>query len=115
MSPKESGDVSWYSTSQNVATVDEKGYVTAVGEGTTSIVYKTAAGKEGKCTVTVNQPKSISLTGGIDPTFYTTDDEMNKFDKKAYLLMLYTATELPKSNSGFCGNGRPCEGRNSGY
>mgnify|MGYP000618702052 CR=1 FL=1 len=41
-----------------------------------------AAGKEGKCTVTVNQPKSISLTGGIDPTFYTTDDEMNKFDKK---------------------------------
>lgn len=82
MSPKESGDVSWYSTSQNVATVDEKGYVTAVGEGTTSIVYKTAAGKEGKCTVTVNQPKSISLTGGIDPTFYTTDDEMNKFDKK---------------------------------
>lgn len=82
VSPKESGDVSWYSTSQNVATVDEKGYVTAVGEGTTSIVYKTAAGKEGKCTVTVNQPKSISLTGGIDPTFYTTDDEMNKFDKK---------------------------------
>ena len=83
VSPEESGDVSWYSTSQNVATVDETGYVTAVGEGTTSIVYKTAAGKEGKCTVTVNQPKSISLTGGIDPTFYTTDDEMNKFDKKA--------------------------------
>ena len=60
VSPEESGDVSWYSTSQNVATVDEKGYVTAVGEGTTSIVYKTAAGKEGKCTVTVNQPNSIS-------------------------------------------------------
>lgn len=73
----------WFSTSQNVATVDEKGLVTAVGSGTTNIVYQLSNGTEGSCTVKVNEPKEVSLTGGINPTFYPSDDDFKKIDKSS--------------------------------
>lgn len=44
-----------YSTENHlVATVEQNGTVTAVGEGTTNIVGRTSNGKEGKVEITVN-------------------------------------------------------------
>lgn len=63
-------DATWYSLDQNTATVDGNGTATAVGTGTTNIVYKLGDGTTGYCTVKVEQPRAVALTGCIDPTFY---------------------------------------------
>ncbi|MCM1309079.1 MAG: N-acetylmuramoyl-L-alanine amidase [Butyrivibrio sp.] len=63
-------DATWYSIDQNTATVDGNGTATAVGTGTTNIVYKLADGTTGYCTVKVEPPTAVTLTGCIDPTFY---------------------------------------------
>lgn len=70
-------DATWYSIDQNTATVDGNGVATAVGAGTTNIVYKLGDGTTGYCTVKVEQPQAVALTGCIDPTFY---ESMADFD-----------------------------------
>lgn len=66
-------DVSWSSSDENVATV-ENGTVTAVAVGTAVITVKTAdGGKEAKCTITVKEKASGSegeggSSGGSDDT-----------------------------------------------
>lgn len=69
-------DATWYSIDQNTAVVDGNGVATAVGAGTTNIVYKLADGTTGYCTVKVEPPAAKALTGCVDPTFY---DNMTDF------------------------------------
>ena len=61
--------VSWSSTDESVATVDENGKVMAVSEGTTSITVKTVdGGFTASCEVNVTK-EEVKLTGiSIDPT-----------------------------------------------
>lgn len=75
--------ITWYSTEQNTAVVDQNGVVTAVGAGTANIVYKLDDGRTGYCTVKVEQPKAVALTGCLDPTFYESMADFNaiKIDK----------------------------------
>ena len=46
--------LTWTSSSQKVATVDENGTVTAIAKGKATITVKTSNGKSAKCTVTVS-------------------------------------------------------------
>lgn len=55
--------VTWSSADDAIATVDEKGVVTAVAEGVVTIIA-TADGKEGTCTVTVKNVDDIDLWTG---------------------------------------------------
>ena len=45
--------VTWYSTDESVAKVDENGYVTAVGEGNCGIVAESVNGRSDECGITV--------------------------------------------------------------
>lgn len=50
-------EITWHSSNENVATVDEKGVVTAINPGQTVITVKTVEGeKEASCKLTVHQP-----------------------------------------------------------
>lgn len=69
-------DASWYSIDKNVASVDENGVATTVGAGTTNIVYKLPDDTSGYCTIVVEPEEAIAVTGGIDPTFYETPQEL---------------------------------------
>ena len=61
-------NVSWASDKETVATVDEKGTVTAKAAGTAVITVKTAdGGKEATCTITVKE-KTSGSEGGSDDT-----------------------------------------------
>lgn len=61
-------NVTWSSSDENVATVDENGTVKAVAAGTAVITVKTAdGGKEATCTVTVKE-KASGSEGGSDDT-----------------------------------------------
>lgn len=73
-------DATWYSLDQNTATVDGNGIATAVGTGTTNIVYKLGDGTTGYCTIKVGQPEAVSLTGCIDPTFYENMTDFGAID-----------------------------------
>ena len=84
----------WSSENTNVATVNQKGEVTAVGGGTTNIVVTTTNGKVAKCKVTVVSPitsvtlnktnlllvqgKTETLQATINPND-TTDDKTIKW------------------------------------
>lgn len=48
-----SGNIDWSSSNTNVATVDANGKVTAVGTGNATITGTDTEGKEGSCTITV--------------------------------------------------------------
>ena len=52
--------VTWRSSNNNVATVDQNGLVTAVTEGNATITARTASGKEVTCDVTVTEAVHIS-------------------------------------------------------
>lgn len=55
--------VAWSSDNEEVATVDQNGWVTAVGKGTANITA-TAGGQSASCKVTVNAPlQGIQITG----------------------------------------------------
>lgn len=73
-------EVSWYSVDSKVATVSDEGVVTAVGEGTTNVVYKFSDGTSGSCTIEVAPSKAIALVGAIDPTFYDNDTNFSEID-----------------------------------
>lgn len=59
------GEIVWKSSDKSVAIVDDSGIVTAVGEGTATIIVQTADGREASCDVTVKKlvidVESISL------------------------------------------------------
>lgn len=77
-----SGDtngISWYSIDKNVASVDENGVAVMTGSGTTNLVYKLSDGTSGYCTVVVPAEEPVALTGGINPTFYSTPQELAGF------------------------------------
>ncbi len=79
--PDYSGDdASWYSVDKTVATVDENGIATAVGAGTTNIVYKLSDGTTGQCQVEVKETVPVAVVGGIDPTFYKSAEEFAAID-----------------------------------
>lgn len=70
-------NVTWYTVDNKVAKVSDDGVVTAVGEGTTNVVYKLADGASGSCTIEVLPSKEVALVGAIDPTFYDNADAFN--------------------------------------
>ena len=87
--PDDESGITWYSTNQNVATVDNDGVVTAVGAGVANIVYQLSGGDSGTCTVTVNKPKELAVVGALDPTFYQTEDNfkaLKRDDIFAYVI-----------------------------
>ena len=55
--------ITWSSSNQKVATVDENGFVTGLAKGKCTITAKSENGKTAKCTVTVNEylPKRILI------------------------------------------------------
>lgn len=59
-------DVTWSSTDEKVAIVDENGVVTAVGVGTADIVATTANGLTAKCVITVPAKEEPTVPG--DPS-----------------------------------------------
>ena len=68
--------VTWSSSNNAVATVEQDGTVTAVSKGNAIITAKTSNGKTATCTVTVGVPlKSISFKDGI------TEKTLNKAEK----------------------------------
>lgn len=82
--------VTWFSSVESVATVSDKGIVTAVGNGVTSIGVKTVDGEfSAFCTVTVTtavkginlQEVSIKLNKGVTTTIYYTISPMDASDK----------------------------------
>ncbi len=63
--PEEATDktITWTSSDETIATVDDKGEVTAVKAGTATITVTTKDGnKKATCTITVNQPPKITMT-----------------------------------------------------
>ena len=67
-----SNKMTWSSSDKSVATVTQKGKVTAKGEGTATITVKTFNGKKATCKVTVKaqrpEPTPVSPTISIDNT-----------------------------------------------
>lgn len=70
-------NVTWYSVDNKIAKVSDTGVVTAVGEGTTNVVYKLTDGTSGSCTIEVLPSKEMALVGAIDPTFYDNTADFN--------------------------------------
>ncbi|MDR1738833.1 MAG: Ig-like domain-containing protein, partial [Candidatus Symbiothrix sp.] len=68
ITPSDATDKSltWLSANSQVAVVDNKGTVAAIGEGTTNIIVETANGLTDTCTVTVIQPTGGGGGGGTD-------------------------------------------------
>lgn len=60
--------ITWQSSNQEVATVNEQGVVTAIGEGTCEIyAYSSDGDVHGTCSVTVNEPHIAITSISIDP------------------------------------------------
>ena len=53
--------VQWFSSSPDIASVDETGFVTAVGEGTCTIAVQTHNGQTAQCDVTVKLPAPAKI------------------------------------------------------
>ncbi|MCI8588668.1 MAG: hypothetical protein HFG40_03350 [Bacilli bacterium] len=71
---------SWQSTNQETATVDSSGNITALKEGTTTIIYRTANGYSATCSVTVsnylkgdvNQDKRLTIKDVMEIMYFYT-------------------------------------------
>lgn len=91
LSAKDGSSAEWYSSDTSVATVDSEGLVTAVGQGVANIVYKVNGENGGSCTITVEETKPKTLTGGLDPTFYETDELFGEIKtENAFGFVTYT-------------------------
>ncbi|HQD76820.1 MAG TPA: S-layer homology domain-containing protein [Bacillota bacterium] len=67
--------VNWSSSDENVATVDENGYVTAVAPGTATITATTEdGGKKATCEVTVSKVVNVTKKKGYDTIQEAIDD-----------------------------------------
>lgn len=75
--------VTWMSTNEDVAVVDEQGVVTAVGGGKADVIAKTANGATSKCQITV----PIHLTG---ISLETTTIDLLRKQKSDPLVVIYT-------------------------
>lgn len=75
-------DVTWYSIDGKIAKVSNDGVVEAIGSGTTNVAYRIAGGETGNCTIVVGDVTPVALVGGIDPTFYATDEEFKAMNSK---------------------------------
>ena len=71
--------VTWSTSNEKVATVDDNGKVTAKGEGETTITAKTENGKEAKCTVKVKTPEILATNIKLNKT--TLELEKGKSEK----------------------------------
>ena len=81
----------WYSIDEKIITVNEDGVATAVGSGTTNVVYKTSSGATGSCTITVPKAEPIALIGAIDPTFYESSEKLAAFNSEnAFGFIVYS-------------------------
>ena len=81
----------WYSIDEKIVTVNEEGVATAVGSGTTNVVYKTASGATGSCTITVPKSEPVALVGAIDPTFYESGEKLAAFNSEnAFGFVVYS-------------------------
>lgn len=92
-SPKDAAhtQITWRSSNEKVATVDENGLVTAAGNGKCTITAKSENGKTAKCTVTVKEylPKRVliekrywTLTPGDEGQLECTLSPTNTSDKR---------------------------------
>lgn len=92
-SPKDAAhtQITWVSSNEKVATVDENGLVTAAGNGKCTITAKSENGKTAKCTVTVKEylPKRVliekrywTLTPGDEGRLECTLSPSNTSDKR---------------------------------
>lgn len=65
--------LSWESSDENVATVDEDGYVTGIWEGTTQITCKSDNGIEASCTVNVGAAPEPTIVPAAPPVAKPTE------------------------------------------
>lgn len=72
----------WYSIDEKIVTVNQDGVATAVGSGTTNVVYKTSSGATGSCTIIVPNAEPVALIGAIDPTFYESSEKLAAFNSE---------------------------------
>src|SRR4051812_15337552 len=63
-------NVTWTTSDQTVATVDNKGVVTAVKPGSATITVTTAEGAQtSTCSVTVTKNDAVSVSGNVEGTW----------------------------------------------
>ncbi len=97
--------VTWYSIDAKVAKVSADGVVEAVGAGTTNIAYKLSDGESGSCTIEVGRVEPVALVGGIDPTFYSTDDQFAAINTKdVFAFVVYSDGSSVKVTPDYVGN-----------
>lgn len=74
------GNITWLSSNVNAVQVDEHGLATAVNSGVSTIQYSYEDGTTGTLSIKVNIPEQVALVGFIDPTFYSTPEELVGLD-----------------------------------
>lgn len=74
------GSANWISSNENVVTVDEYGFATAVNSGKADVMYTYTDGTSGYLTIEVKVPEQLALVGAIDPTFYNTAEKFAALD-----------------------------------
>ena len=86
--PQNAGDkkVSWNSSDAKIVSVDNNGNVTAVKEGTASIVVSTENGKTSVCKITVKDKTSLTLKTPPEKTVYYVGDAF----QQSGLVLSYT-------------------------
>lgn len=119
-----SKDVTWTTSNANVATVDQNGKVTAIGQGTATITATTVdGGKTATCTVTVTQSGSSNTVVTIDLSNLGLENGVLKLDvNELYSAQLkatptgttFSATGLPQglplTSGGLLSGSVPTEG-----
>lgn len=80
---------SFTSKNESVAKVDANGLVTAVGPGTATIECKLADGSSASTEITVNKPKEVAISCGIDPTFYESQSKLSQIKLDTVITELF--------------------------
>ncbi len=116
VSPANANDqtVVWTSSKPSIATVNNRGTVTAVAPGTTTIKATSSNGKYAECTVTVRSPRAVEITrqpidqyavngekatvsvaatgDGLTYQWYLKNKTATKFSKSSVTSMTYSVT-----------------------